>query len=58
MKTGRLSSRSGSLLLAAVLSLFLWEIDARAEGTVYTMPVNCNELLPDNTPFLNYFEAH
>jgi hypothetical protein len=47
---------SANLLILA-LPLTLSAANLPKEGGVFMMPMNCSELIPDNTPFINFFEA-
>ncbi len=44
-------------LLVVVLLLCAISPAARAENTVYLLPLECSELLPDNGPFIQFFGA-
>jgi len=42
-------------IIFAVFSSFLWALPS--ESGVYSLPLNCSELLPDPGPFMNFFEG-
>jgi hypothetical protein len=51
----RFGSRFGALLI--LFSGLAANASVAPEGSVYLLPMNCAELLPDSSPFLDFFDA-